>query len=92
MQNIFAIWQRELKAYFVSPIAYVVLTVFTFLSGFFFFAILANVVQNTMMQQGPQSQPVDVPEDQKRVTMPASPTSFSRRTSATSRRLRSRPR
>ena len=61
MQNIFAIWQRELKAYFVSPIAYVVLTVFTFLSGFFFFAILANVVQNTMMQQGPQSQPVDVP-------------------------------
>ena len=51
MQNIFAIWQRELKAYFVSPIAYVVLTVFTFLSGFFFYAILTNVVQNTMMQQ-----------------------------------------
>jgi ABC-2 type transport system permease protein len=61
MQNIFALWQRELKAYFVSPIAYVVLTVFTFLSGFFFYAILANVVQNTMMQAGPQSQPVDVP-------------------------------
>jgi ABC-2 type transport system permease protein len=61
MQNIFALWQRELKAYFVSPIAYVVLTVFTFLSGFFFYAILANVVQNTMMQAGQGAQPVDVP-------------------------------
>jgi gliding motility-associated transport system permease protein len=61
MQNIFALLQRELKAYFVSPIAYVVLTVFTFLSGFFFYAILANVVQNTMMQAGQGAQPVDVP-------------------------------
>ena len=37
MQNILAIWQREMKSYFVSPIAYVVLTVFLFLSGLFFF-------------------------------------------------------
>ena len=28
MKNILAIWQREMKSYFVSPIAYVVLTVF----------------------------------------------------------------
>ncbi len=63
MQNILAIWQREMKAYFVSPIAYVVLTVFLFLSGFFFFGILTSVVQSTMMQaqMGQGAQAVDVP-------------------------------
>src|SRR5215510_6492960 len=54
MQNILAIWQREMKAYFVSPVAYVVLTVFLFLSG---------LIQQTMMQGqfGQGAQPVDVP-------------------------------
>jgi ABC-2 type transport system permease protein len=63
MQNILAIWQREMKAYFVSPIAYVILTVFLFLSGFFFYAILVSVIQQTMMQSqfGAGAQPVDVP-------------------------------
>ena len=63
MRNVLAIWQREMKAYFVSPIAYVVLTVFLFLSGFFFYGILVNVVQTTMMQMqyGQGMQPVDVP-------------------------------
>jgi ABC-2 type transport system permease protein len=63
MQNIIAIWQREMKSYFVSPIAYVVLTVFLFLSGFFFFSLLTSVVQATMMQGqlGQGSQPIDVP-------------------------------
>ncbi len=63
MQNILAIWQREMKSYFVSPIAYVVLTVFLFLTGFFFFSILTAVVQSTMMQAqlGQGSQPIDVP-------------------------------
>jgi ABC-2 type transport system permease protein len=63
MQNILAIWQRELKSYFVSPVAYVVLTVFLFLSGFFFYSILTAVIQSTMMQTqfGQGAQPVDVP-------------------------------
>ncbi len=63
MQNVLAIWQREMKSYFVSPIAYVVLTVFLFLSGFFFYSILTAVVQSTMMQGqfGQGAQPVDVP-------------------------------
>ena len=63
MQNILAIWQREMKSYFVSPIAYVVLTVFVFFSGFFFYSILTAVVQSTMMQAayGQGSPPVDVP-------------------------------
>jgi len=63
MQNILSIWQREIKSYFVSPIAYVVLTVFLFLSGFFFFSIFTAVVQSTLMQSqlGQGAQPVDVP-------------------------------
>jgi ABC-2 type transport system permease protein len=63
MQNVLAIWQREMKSYFVSPIAYVVLTVFMFLCGFFFFSLVNIVVQQTMMQaqysQG--ASPIDVP-------------------------------
>jgi ABC-2 type transport system permease protein len=63
MQNILAIWQREMKSYFVSPIAYVVLTVFLFLSGLFFFGNLTEVVQYTMTQaqMGQGVQPIDVP-------------------------------
>ena len=63
MQNILAIWQREMKSYFVSPIAYVVLTVFLFLCGFFFYSILTAVIQSTMMQAqfGQGAQPMDVP-------------------------------
>jgi ABC-2 type transport system permease protein len=63
MQNILAIWQREMKSYFVSPIAYVVLTVFLFLSGLFFFGNLTQIVQYTMMQaqMGQGIQPIDVP-------------------------------
>ncbi len=41
MRNILAITGRELTAYFVSPIAYVVFTVFFIISGWFFFNILS---------------------------------------------------
>lgn len=40
MRNIWAILLRELKSYFVSPIAYVFTVVFLVVSGFFFFSIL----------------------------------------------------
>jgi ABC-2 type transport system permease protein len=63
MRNIAAIWQREMKSYFVSPIAYVVLTVFIFLSGYFFYSYLSQIIQATMMQAqfGQASQPINVP-------------------------------
>jgi ABC-2 type transport system permease protein len=63
MQNILAIWQREIKSYFVSPIAYVVLFVFLISLGLIFFGNLADVVQYTMMQaqMGQGMQPIDVP-------------------------------
>jgi ABC-2 type transport system permease protein len=63
MQNILAIWQREMKSYFVSPIAYVVLTIFLFISGLFFFGYLTEIVDYAMMQAqyGRGAQPIDVP-------------------------------
>src|SRR5215467_5124782 len=51
MRNIVAIVERELRAYFISPIAYVVLTIFVFLSGLFFRSILAQVLQMGLMSQ-----------------------------------------
>jgi len=65
MRNILAIIERELRAYFNSPIAYVVLTIFVFLAGFFFRLYLAQVMQMALMSQmqaqqlGPR--PIDMP-------------------------------
>lgn len=40
MKNIWAICKKEIKAYFTSPIAYVVITVFLVLVGFFFYSLI----------------------------------------------------
>ncbi|MFN8628025.1 MAG: ABC transporter permease subunit [Candidatus Binatia bacterium] len=42
MRNAFTIAAKELRSYFVSPIAYVVLTGFLLLGGWFFFNLLAR--------------------------------------------------
>jgi ABC-2 type transport system permease protein len=42
MTNILAIAQKELKAYFASPIAYIVIGFSAFLFGYFFIALLLN--------------------------------------------------
>jgi ABC-2 type transport system permease protein len=69
MKNIFAIAERDLKAYFTSPIAYVVLTIFIFLAGFFFYQMLGSLVQNASIramqaaQTGQPPQPMDMPGD-----------------------------
>src|SRR5579863_8471009 len=36
MRNIWIIWRKELRSYFVSPIAYLLLTMFAVIFGFFF--------------------------------------------------------
>jgi ABC-2 type transport system permease protein len=48
MRNILAIAGRELRAYFASPIAYVVVGLFALLFGFFFYSILVYFAEQTM--------------------------------------------
>jgi len=45
VQKSWAIFERELKSYFVSPIAYVVIALFVAISGIFFYLILSSFVQ-----------------------------------------------
>ncbi|MBE3132084.1 MAG: ABC transporter permease subunit [Acidobacteria bacterium] len=48
MRNILAIVQKELRSYFASPIAYVILGMFALLFGWFYVAILNIFVQQSM--------------------------------------------
>jgi ABC-2 type transport system permease protein len=48
MRNILAIAHKELKSYFASPIAYIVIGVFALLYGYFYIAILAFFVRQSM--------------------------------------------
>jgi ABC-2 type transport system permease protein len=51
MRNIIAICKRELLSFFVSPVAYFVITGFTLLAGFFFFSYLAMFYRTFAMYQ-----------------------------------------
>jgi ABC-2 type transport system permease protein len=59
MRNILAIAHKELKSYFSSPIAYIVLGFWALLYGYFFVAILQFFVRQSMQMgqfsQGPQA-------------------------------------
>jgi ABC-2 type transport system permease protein len=48
MSNILAIVQKELRSYFASPIAYVILGMFALIFGWFYVAILNIFVQQSM--------------------------------------------
>jgi ABC-2 type transport system permease protein len=48
MRNILAIAQKELRSYFESPIAYIVIGFFALLYGFFFVAIMRYFVSQSM--------------------------------------------
>jgi ABC-2 type transport system permease protein len=66
MRNILAIIERELRTYFISPIAYVVLTSFVFLSGIVFRGLLSQAMNYAMQRamqgaQGGSPTPVDIP-------------------------------
>src|SRR5690242_13412262 len=61
MRNVWTICRRELYSYFVSPIAWVLLTIFAFLSGYFCYAATAFFVKDSLesAMQG-QSFPMSV--------------------------------
>src|SRR6476660_9883062 len=67
MKNILAIMQKELRTYFVSPVAYVVLTVSLIIAGFFFERIVSIFIERSMMMMMQSQQfggppfPMDVP-------------------------------
>jgi ABC-2 type transport system permease protein len=62
MNHILAIAQKELKSYFASPIAYIVLGLFALLYGYFYVAMLAYFVRQSMQmgQFGAQGQAMNV--------------------------------
>jgi ABC-2 type transport system permease protein len=62
MRNILAIAHKELKSYFSSPIAYIVLGFWALMYGYFFVAILQYFVRQSMQMsqfQGPQAMNVN---------------------------------
>ncbi|PYV45460.1 MAG: ABC transporter permease [Acidobacteria bacterium] len=67
MKYVFALLEKELRYYFVSPIAYVVLTVFLIISGYFFYNILTIFIERSMFaslqsqQFGGPPPSIDVP-------------------------------
>src|SRR5438067_2130918 len=52
MRNIFIICRKELRSYFVSPIAYLLLTMFALIFGFFFWKPLAIGYLGLFLQAG----------------------------------------
>src|SRR5260370_39664122 len=51
MRNVWIICSKELRSYFVSPIAYLLLVMFAVIFGFFFWNSLGYIVNMTMQAQ-----------------------------------------
>ena len=49
MRHAFVIARREIESYFVSPIAYAVMTIFTFVSGLFFSNMLVYYIRQSAL-------------------------------------------
>jgi ABC-2 type transport system permease protein len=57
VNNILAIAHKELKAYFASPIAYVVIGLFALMFGYFYYALLGIFIEQGMRMMGLQGGP-----------------------------------
>jgi ABC-2 type transport system permease protein len=57
VNNILAIAHKELKAYFASPIAYVVIGLFALMFGYFYYALLGIFIEQGMRMMGMQGGP-----------------------------------
>src|ERR1700685_2364858 len=63
MRNTWTICAKELRSYFVSPIAYLLLTMFALIFGFFFWNALGYfVVEGMQMQMRGQALPMNLNE------------------------------
>jgi ABC-2 type transport system permease protein len=63
MRNVMVIFKKEMKSYFASPIAYLLLTIFAVIFGFFFYtATRFFVLQGMQMQMMGRGMPMDVNE------------------------------
>ena len=64
MNNILAIAQKELKGYFASPIAYVVIGLYALMFGFFFYSLVSFFDRQSMqmMGMGAGAPPVNINE------------------------------
>ena len=63
MKNILIICQKELKSYFSSPIAYLLMAIFAVIFGYFFYSATAFFVMRGMeSQMMGRSMPMDVNE------------------------------
>jgi ABC-2 type transport system permease protein len=63
LKNIWIICQKELKSYFASPIAYLLMAIFAVIFGFFFYSATAFFVMRGMeSQMMGRGQPMDVNE------------------------------
>ncbi len=71
MRNIVAIARKELRSYFASPIAYVVIGMFTFIFGYFYVALLNFFVQQSMQMgaMGMGGGPVNVNQQMIRLLL-----------------------
>ena len=49
MKKTFAVFQKEIKHFFYSPIAYIVIAAFTLIAGIFFYLYLSSFVEAAMM-------------------------------------------
>ena len=64
MRNIWIICRKEMRSYFASPVAYLLLTMFAFIFGLFFWNILGYFVQ--MGTASHDAGPGDADEYQRR--------------------------
>src|SRR6204780_2221168 len=63
MRNTWTICSKELRSYFVSPVAYLLLTMFGLIFGFFFWNMLgAFVIEGMEMQMRGQTFPMNLNE------------------------------
>ena len=51
MRKTLAIFDKEFKSFFYSPLAYVVIAIFTALTGIFFYLYLSSFVEASFMDQ-----------------------------------------